>query len=65
MNKSQVIGGFICIAIAAFLTVAYFALPENELMFLVGENNIPLAPIILVVVGFLLVITSRRTAKDS
>ena len=61
MDKTQVIGGIVCLTIAAFLTVAYFALPPEKLFFLVGENNIPLAPIILAIIGFLLVVTARRS----
>lgn len=60
MNKSQVVGGIICLLVAAFLTVAYFALPSEKLMFLVGDNNIPLAPIVVGILGLLLLITARR-----
>jgi TRAP-type uncharacterized transport system fused permease subunit len=63
MDKSQLIGGIVCLIIAVFLTVAYFALPPEELFFLVGENNIPLAPIVLGIIGLLLLITARRRAR--
>ena len=63
MDKSQVIGGIVCLIIAAFLTVAYFALPPEELGFLVGENNLPLAPIVLGIIGLLLLITARKRAR--
>lgn len=58
MNKSQVIGGVICLLIAAFLTVAYFQMPPEKFLFLVGDNNIPVIPIGLAILGFLLLITA-------
>lgn len=60
MNKSRVIGGLICLVVAAFLGVLYFALPREELMFMVGENNQFLPPIILGIVGILLLLTARQ-----
>ena len=60
MEKSQVIGGIICLVLAAFLTVVYIQLPPEKLMFMVGDNNVPLPPIILAVTGLLLLITARR-----
>jgi hypothetical protein len=60
MDRSQLIGGIVCLVIAAFLTVIYFALPFEEQWFLVGENNVPLAPIILAIIGLLLLINARR-----
>jgi TRAP-type uncharacterized transport system fused permease subunit len=60
MDKSRVIGGIICLVIAAFLGVLYFALPRDELMFMVGESDIFLPPIILGVVGIMLLLTARK-----
>ena len=66
MNKSQVIGGIICLVLAAFLAVVSFTLPPEKLMFMVGENNnIPLAPIILAIIGILLLVTARRGEKKA
>ncbi len=61
MDKSQLLGGIICLLLAAFFTVIRFALPLNEQWFLVGEANIPLVPIILGIVGLLLLLTARRS----
>jgi len=59
MSKSQVTGGIICLVLAIFLAIVSFSLPPEKLMFMVGaNNNIPLAPIILVVIGVLLVATA-------
>ena len=64
MNKSQVIGGIICLVIAACLAAVSFALSPEKVWFLVGENNIPLVPIVLAVIGVLLLVTAwvRREA---
>jgi len=60
MDRSQLIGGIICLLLAAFFTVIRFALPVDEQWFLVGEANIPLIPIILALLGLLLLLTARR-----
>ena len=60
MNKSQLAGGIICLVIAAFLVAVSLALPPEKLWFLVGENNIPLAPIVVAVIGILLLLTAWR-----
>jgi hypothetical protein len=59
MSKSQIIGGIICLVLAVFLAIVSFSLPPEKLMFMVGaNNNIPLAPIILAVLGVLLLATA-------
>lgn len=63
MSKSQVIGGIVCLVLALFLGAVSIALPSEKLMFLVGDNNIPLAPIILAIIGILLLVTARRGQK--
>ena len=60
MNKSQVIGGVVCLIIAAGLAAVSFALPPEKVWFSVGENNIPLVPIIVGALGLLLLVTARR-----
>ncbi|UCG25890.1 MAG: hypothetical protein JSW55_07860 [Chloroflexota bacterium] len=60
MNKSQLIGGIVCLVIAAFLAAVSLSLPPEKVWFLVGENNIPLAPIVVAVIGILLLVTARR-----
>lgn len=63
MNKSQVIGGIVCLVVALGLGAVSIALDSEKLMFLVGDNNIPLAPIILAIIGILLLVTARRGQK--
>ena len=66
MDKSQLIGGIICLALAGLLAVLNIVLPADKMMFMVGGTNMPLVPpIILGIVGILLLATSRRGAKGN
>ena len=58
MNKGQVIGGIICLALAALLAVLNWRLPADELMFMVGGVNVPM--IILAIAGLVLLITAGK-----
>lgn len=59
MDKGRLIGGIICLALAALLVVLNLRLPEDELMFMVGDRNMSfLPPIILGVVGIVLLATA-------
>jgi hypothetical protein len=61
MNKGKLIGGVICLALAALLAVASLALPSDEVVFMVGDTNAPYVPvIILAVVGLALLFGSRK-----
>lgn len=65
MNKSRLIWGIVCLAIAALLTVLNFTLPPENLMFQVGDRNMPLVPpIILGFLGIFLVATAFRPAEE-
>jgi hypothetical protein len=61
MNKSRLIGGIICLAIAALLTVLNLRLPLENLMFQVGAVNMPwVPPVVLGIVGIILLATSGQ-----
>lgn len=61
MKKSNLIGGIICLVIAAGLTVANLTLPEENLMFMVGDINMPwVPPIVLGIVGIILLATTNQ-----
>jgi len=64
MNTSKLIGGIICLVIAAGLTVANLALPEENIMFMVGAVNMPwVPPIVLVIVGIVLLATANQSGE--
>ena len=59
MNKSRLIWGIICLALAALLAVLTIVLPESDMMFMVGDTNVPIAPaIILGILGVALLVTA-------
>lgn len=59
MNKSKLTWGIICLVIAAGLAVANLTLPPENLMFQVGEANMPwIPPVVLAVVGIVLLATA-------
>jgi len=67
MNKGRFIGGLICLALAALLGVLNAVLPADKLMFMVGDENMPwVPPVILGIVGVVLLVTAvsgRQKAK--
>jgi hypothetical protein len=61
MNKSNLIWGIICLVIAAGLTVANLTLPPENLMFQIGNVNMPwVPPVVLAIVGVILLATATR-----
>lgn len=60
MNKSQAIGGIVCLAVGALLAVLTVTLPSDRMMFMIGDVNAPIVPaIVLGVIGVVLLITAR------
>jgi len=65
MNKSKLIWGIICLVIAGGLAVANLTLPPENLMFQVGDVNMPwIPPIVLGVVGIILLATANQPAEE-
>lgn len=61
MNKSKLIWGIICLVIAGFLAVANLRLSPEDLMFQVGDVNMPwVPPIALAIVGVVLLATMNQ-----
>jgi len=59
MNKSNLIWGIICLVIAAALVVANLILPPENLMFQIGDKNMPwVPPVVLAVIGIILLSSS-------
>jgi hypothetical protein len=66
MNKSKLIWGVICLVIAGGLAVANLALPPEDLMFQVGDENMPWVPVaVLAVLGIWLLATSGSSAQPA
>ena len=58
MNKSRLIGGIICLAIAGVLVVANLTLDPENIMLQVGDINMPwVPPIVLGIIGIVLLAT--------
>jgi hypothetical protein len=61
MNRSKLIWGIICLVIAGGLTVANLRLPPEDLMFQVGDINMPwVPPVVLAIVGIILLATASQ-----
>jgi len=60
MNKSRLIGGIICLALAVLLAVLTFVLPADKMIFMMGDANVPIVQAIaLAIVGLALLITAK------
>ena len=66
MNKARLVWGIVCLALAVLLVVLNFTLPENEMMFQIGDANVPwLPPVILGVVGLVLLAGAGRSESET
>jgi hypothetical protein len=64
MNKGKVVGGLICLAIAALLGVLYVTLPAGDVVFMVGEDNVIWVPILVLAgIGVALLSTAWRRQR--
>ncbi len=66
MNKTNLIWGVICLVIAGGLTVANLTLPPENLMFQVGNRNMPwIPPVVLAIIGIILLANAgRKSTKE-
>jgi hypothetical protein len=61
MNRTRLIWGIICLVIAGVLTIANLRLPPENLMFQIGDVNMPwVPPVVLAIVGIILLATAFR-----
>lgn len=66
MNKSRLIWGIICIALAALLTVLNLTLSPDKLMFMVGDINMPwIPPVVLGIIGIALLASAGGRAPET
>ena len=64
VNKGQLIGGVICLIIAAMLAVLNIVLPPDKIMFQIGDENMPWIPVAgLGVVGIVLLVAAANSAQ--
>jgi hypothetical protein len=65
MNKGRLIGGIICLALAALLGVLNIELPADKLMFTVGDENMPWVPVVILgIVGLILLVTAGAGRRE-
>ncbi len=61
MNKSKIVWGVVCLVIAGLLVVANLRLPEEDLMFQIGDVNMPwVPPVVLGIIGIILLATAGQ-----
>ena len=61
MNKSNLIWGIVCLVIAGGLVVANLTLPPENLMFQIGDVNMPwVPPVVLGFIGVILLATANQ-----
>jgi len=66
MNKTRLIWGIICLALAGVLVVLNSTLPPEDLMFMIGDTNMPwVPPVVLGIVGIVPLATAGRGGQPS
>ena len=66
MNKTRLIWGIICLALAGGLAVLNSTLPLEDLMFMIGDTNMPwVPPVVLGIVGMVLLATAGRGGQPT
>lgn len=64
MNKGKLIWGIVCLVLAAGLGAANLLQPPENLMFQLGDINVPwLPPVVLAIVGIVLLATAGQPAE--
>jgi hypothetical protein len=59
MNKTRLIWGIICLLIAGGLAIANLRLPPENLMFTIGDQNMPWVPVVILgILGIVLLATA-------
>ena len=65
MNRSNLIWGIVCLVIAAVLAVLNLVLPEDSMVFYVGEQNMRWVPVVVLgIVGIILLATMQKSPEN-
>ena len=65
MDKTNLISGVICLIVAAGLVVANLALPPENLMFQIGDKNMPwILPVVLGIIGMILLLPVNQKGEE-
>lgn len=66
MNKSQLIWGIICLALAVLLAVLTLVLPAGTITFMVEDTNMPwVPPVVLGILGIVLLATAGKGEPET
>jgi hypothetical protein len=66
MNKSRLIWGIICLALAVLLAVLNVVLPAGKVTFMVDDANMPwVPPVVLGILGIVLVATAGKREPET
>jgi hypothetical protein len=66
MKTGRLVGGIVCLAVAALLTVLNLMLPPENIMFQIGDQNMPWVPVaVLAVVGVILLATAPGGEREA
>jgi hypothetical protein len=61
MRKGRLIGGIMCLGAAVLLAVLDAVLPADKVVFMVGDSNMPIIPVVVLgLVGLALLIGAFR-----
>ena len=66
MKTGQLIGGIVCLVLASLFAAINLALPADELLFMIGDRNMPyVPPVVLGIVGIILLATARKPSEGT
>lgn len=66
MNKTRLVWGIICLALAGLLGVLNLVLPANSIQFTLGDSNMPwVPPAVLGIVGIVLLVLALNQSSEA
>ena len=66
MNVGRLVGGIICLAVAALLGMLNTVLPAEDMMFTVGGENMPWVPVVILgIVGIVLLASAWGWKREA